>query len=158
MDRLTTARLDGAVVPGMWHRRRGAVSSPTVQLSATSLPYDPAVQRADLESPPTDGSPSAHVDPVDADPIVTERERLEAQIAAARRRTAAAVDRTRRREADLRAALRVEIEATRAALADLERRHRAALDLVHEATELEIERLRVAAPTDDRRTDHTDGR
>lgn len=145
MDRLTTVRLTGTARAGVWNRRRGTVSSSVVQVPATPLPYHPAVHRADLDSPPEDGSSAARVDPAEHDPIIEERDCLEAQIAAARQRTAASVERARSREAELRRALRAEIEATRAALAELDGRHRVSLDLVHEAAELEIERLRGAA-------------
>lgn len=94
------------------------------------------------------GVPSAAAaDVVDRDPSVDERVRLESQIDDARQRTADSVERARRREAAVRSALRAEIEATRAALADLDRRHRVALDVVHEAAELEIQRLRASART-----------
>jgi uncharacterized sporulation protein YeaH/YhbH (DUF444 family) len=97
--------------------------------------------------PPAGVPPVGVSEVVDHDPSVAERVRLEAQIAEARQRTAASVERARNREEAVRRALRAEIEATRVALADLDSRHRTALGMVHEAAELEIQRLRAAAPS-----------
>ena len=75
------------------------------------------------------------------DELQQERQRLEAQIAAAKARAAAARDRTTHRDRDTRAALKIEVEASQARLAEMERQHQVAVEMLHDATRAEVERI-----------------
>lgn len=79
------------------------------------------------------------------DELETERAGLEAEIAAARARTAVAKHRAAQRDAEMRAALRVELEASKDALADMEREHAVAVALVREAADVEVAEILAAA-------------
>jgi hypothetical protein len=75
------------------------------------------------------------------DELQQERERLEAEIAAAKARAAVARDRTANRDRDMRAALKIEVEASQARLAEMERQHQVAVEMLHDATQAEVQRI-----------------
>jgi len=78
-----------------------------------------------------------------------ERARLEAAIAAAISRTAAARHRRAERDAEIRAALREEVLATQALLDEMDRNHQEALAALRETTQAEIARIIARYHTDD---------
>jgi hypothetical protein len=75
------------------------------------------------------------------DDLLQERHRLETEIAAAKARAAIARDRTANRDRDMRAALKIEVEESQARLAELERQHQVAVEMLREATQAEVERI-----------------
>lgn len=101
-----------------------------------ALPPDPTPSWP----PAGDAWPAAPVDE-----YAIERQRLEAEIAAARARTAAARHRAAQREAEVQAALRAEILASQQQLAEMEREHEAAVAAVHEAARVEAAQIVAAA-------------
>lgn len=70
-----------------------------------------------------------------------EQARLRVEIADAKRRTEAAQHRIAEHEAQARAALRAELEATRLQLAEIERVHRESVTVVRQSTQLEVDRI-----------------
>jgi hypothetical protein len=73
--------------------------------------------------------------------VYDEQAQLEAGIAAAKARAAAARDRGARRDADIRAALKIEVELSQARLAEMERQHQIAITMLREAASTEVERI-----------------
>ena len=113
-------------------------SSPGVQLASTDASYHPAVPAGDPPSEdPLRPGLNGHAVSFDADLA-----RLQAEIDAAKARTAEARERTRMLELQAKQAMRDEVEATRRLIVELEQRHREALALVEETAEMEIARLR----------------
>jgi hypothetical protein len=70
-----------------------------------------------------------------------QRARLEAEIVAAKTRAAAARQRAVERDTEVRAALKVEVEAAQARLADMERQHQVAVGMLRDAARGEVERI-----------------
>lgn len=70
-----------------------------------------------------------------------ERARLEAELAAAHTRTQAATERARVLDAEVKAAVRAELEQAREELAELERLHHDEIARLREATAAEVDRL-----------------
>lgn len=113
-------------------------SSPGVQSAAIDASYHPAVPAGDPPSEdPSRLGLNGHAAPPDADVA-----RLQAEIDAAKARTAEAKERTRRLELQAKQTMREEVEATRQLIVDLELRQREALSLIEETAEMEIARLR----------------
>ena len=79
------------------------------------------------------------------DQVAVERARLEAEIAAATARTAAARHRAAALEAEGRAELRAELDASRLAVEEMERQHEATVAMIREAAQAEAERILAAA-------------
>lgn len=99
---------------------------------------------ADSPTPPPDRERAPVVEPwpeLEDDELETERAGLEAEIAAARARTAAAKHRAAQRDAEMRAVLRAELEASKEVLATMEREHAVAVALVREAADAEVVRI-----------------
>lgn len=96
-----------------------------------SQPDNTAQTAADLEAMLDNGS-NAHA---------AEVARLEAAIAAAHSRTAAARHRIAEVDSAARARLRDEVLATQTALAEMDRQHQAALAALRLATQAEIEQI-----------------
>ena len=83
------------------------------------------------------------------DELEVERRRLQVAIDTANARAAAARARAAAKDADVRAALREEIEASRLAIAEMEREHQRSVEMIRAAAQAEIERIRghVVFPT-----------
>lgn len=75
------------------------------------------------------------------DELDVERPRLEAEIAAAKARAAAARDRTVRRDLEMRNALRDELIASQESLAEIERQHEADVAKIREVARAEAQRI-----------------
>ena len=89
-------------------------------------------------------APSPAADPWPESPLddfERQRPRLEGEIAAAKARTAAARQRTAAREAEVRAALRAELVASKESVAEIERECDIAIANVRKAAQIEVERI-----------------
>lgn len=115
-------------------------SLPVVQIAETPRPYDPGVASpTDADLSRFDGRASG----------LDELRRLEAQLVMARRRLQAVQADVAQAEAASRAAMRDEVESVRRRIANIERSHADALQLVENDAARAIERLR--HPSVDRR-------
>jgi DNA-binding ferritin-like protein len=99
-------------------------------------PYSPGVLPP--TAAPLNGPSSVNGAHEDLD---AERARLEGEIAAARTRAVVARQRLASRDADVQELMRRELEATREAIADMDRRHRAALAEIDRAADEQVERI-----------------
>lgn len=131
--------LNGSVRPNGFHPAAPAASTdwPQVQPQESSGEREPAPQPV---NPSSDG-------------FDEERSRLEAELATAQARLDAARHRRALAEAEMNAALRREIAASRATLADLDRQHEESLSMVRRSTEAEVARIIAEAHAADRTTD-----
>jgi hypothetical protein len=100
---------------------------------------DPAETQAEPVLAWLDELDALEVPEADADEV--ERARLQAEILAAKARTAAAQHRAADRTAEVRAALRAEVTTVQQELAELERRHLAEVESVREAGRAEASRI-----------------
>lgn len=124
----------------------GASGSTDAAVLPMLTPMAEMTADATMPSPERDPLPINEPWPeLEHDELETERAGLEAEIAAARARTAAAKHRAAQRDAEMRAALRVELEASKDALADMEREHAVAIALVREAADVEVAEILAAA-------------
>ena len=81
----------------------------------------------------------------EANELAREQARLEAEIAAAKARTAAAMHRAATTDADAKAILREELLTAKRELADLERQHETTVAMIRQAAQDEVERILAAA-------------
>jgi cell division septum initiation protein DivIVA len=77
----------------------------------------------------------------EANELAREQARLEAEIAAAKARTAAAMHRAATSDADAKAMLREELLTAKRELADLERQHETTVAMIRQAAQDEVERI-----------------
>jgi hypothetical protein len=125
---LNGASLHDAPVNGGWVApvilpRHGGGSRTTKNGSTDSQHHDAVQQPA--ANPPVDG----------------ELARLEAEVVIAKARADRAMDRLADRDADVRAVLRVELIASRDAVAQMEREYEVAIAMVRTAAQTEVERI-----------------
>jgi hypothetical protein len=119
--------------------------SPAVQIRFNKAQYPPAVASGlnGWTMPPDRESVIASGNELldDFEPMIVERRRLEAELAAAKQRTFDARTLQADREAAITEALRVELESSRAAIAELERHHAEAVATVQASGRAEVESI-----------------
>lgn len=111
-------------------------SSPTVGMRAIADHPSNSQNEVPAPSPAADPWPESPLDDFER-----QRPRLEGEIAAAKARTAAARQRTAAREAEVRAALRAELVASKDSVAEIERECDIAIANVRKAAQIEVERI-----------------
>ncbi|MGZ4768807.1 MAG: hypothetical protein ACXWBO_17195 [Ilumatobacteraceae bacterium] len=121
---LHDAPVNGGWIPPANLPRHGAGSRAAKNGSTDSLHHD-AVRQPGRADPPLDGDLA----------------RLEAEVALAKARVDSTKDRLADRDADVRARLRVELIASRDAVAQMEREFDVALAMIREAARTEVERI-----------------
>lgn len=89
----------------------------------------------------TNGSHADESRQVELNGVDAERRRLEDGIAVAKRRAAASHQRIEAAEVDIREGLRAELLASKDALAAIERHHAAAVAIIRDAAQAEVQRI-----------------
>jgi hypothetical protein len=122
-------------------------------VAPSSAPYDasgaPAAGMRAIADHPSNGQsevsvPSPAADPwpdLPLDDLEQQRPRLEGEIAAAKARTAAARERAAARDAEVRAALRAELVASKESVAEIERDCDITIANIRKAAQIEVERI-----------------
>jgi hypothetical protein len=132
--------LNGRPMNGSWVAPSPAPhdgsSAPPVRMRAIADHPANAQSEVPVSSPAADPWPDPPLDDLER-----QRARLEGEIAAARARTAAARERAAARDAEMRAALRAELVASKESVDEIERECDISIAKVREAAQIEVERI-----------------